>query len=99
MNKPLQKQSCKFTKSLSDLAILELWLRFMERTIKVKPKHHADGRGKKIKTVVLVMPDQTSVLVPALDTAAPIRPPIKACEELLGKSVIPSCNIPDDRAA
>jgi hypothetical protein len=38
-----------------------------------------------IKTVVLVMPDQTNVLVPALDTAAPIRPPIKACEELLGR--------------
>lgn len=38
-----------------------------------------------IKRVVLVMPDQINVLIPALATAAPIRPPIKACDELLGR--------------
>ena len=66
------------------MAILELWLRFMARTMKVKPSTMPIAGETMIKTVVLVMPDQTNVLVPALDTAAPIRPPIKAWEELLG---------------
>ncbi len=45
------------------------------------------------------MPDQINVPIPALATAAPIRPPIKACDELLGKAVVPCYDIPDDGTA
>ena len=39
---------------------------------------------RTMKAVVFIIPDQTSVLVPALAMPAPISPPIKACDELLG---------------
>jgi len=50
-----------------------------------KTEHHAYSRGNDDKNSCFGNADQTNVLVPALDTAAPIRPPIKACEELLGR--------------
>ena len=38
----------------------------------------------KMKTTVLPMPAQISAPVPALASAAPTNPPIRACEELDG---------------
>ena len=38
-----------------------------------------------MKTTVLMMPSHTRALAPILATPEPINPPIRACDELVGK--------------
>jgi len=65
--------------------MLELRLRFIEITMKINPRISPMVGDRKIKAVVLMMPDHTSVPTPPLAMPAPMSPPISACEELLGK--------------
>lgn len=78
------EKSWSFRKTLSDLAILEFRLRFMASAMKKNPSAMPTAGEMMMNREVLIMPLHTSVPVPAFVTPAPIRPPIRAWEELLG---------------
>jgi hypothetical protein len=61
------------------------WLKFNTRIIINRPSAIPIAGDKTIKTAVFMIPFQTRTLIPPSMTPAPMRPPMRACEELLGR--------------
>src|SRR3979411_2643761 len=73
--------SCMRRNHLSTLLGVERTKIHDTSTIIIEPKIKPSKGDRKIKPMVLIKPEETSEPVPAFATAAPIRPPINACDD------------------
>ncbi len=85
MLKIAAEKSCRCLKKRLEDSTLLLRERFRVTAINKNPKINPIKGDIMMKLDVFMMPFQTRISNPPFTRPAPIKPPIRACEELLGR--------------